>query len=171
MAEIEHMGHVALSKRLINQFKPVQQSRHSAWVGNLKQRVPITSKSSKFKGVTQPYVVKLPKYVGARHYCLKIRQVPGTPGTRANSSPETTGAKSLLSILIYILWCGSLLWKFETTAREAFMHLLSCALTKKLLLGAKSFPDNLLRDIDNFYVFIFRFSSPRTFLVSKALKK
>ena len=37
-------------------------------------------------------------------------------------------------------------------------------------LGAKSFPDNLLRDIDNFYVFIFRFSSPRTFLSNKALK-
>ena len=29
-----------------------------AWVGNLKQRVPITSKSSKFKGETQHYVVK-----------------------------------------------------------------------------------------------------------------
>ena len=27
-----------------------------AWVGNLKQRVPITSKSSKFKGATQHYV-------------------------------------------------------------------------------------------------------------------
>ena len=49
--------------------------------------MPITSKSSKFKGVTQPYVEKLPKSAGARHYCPKIRQVPGTPGTRAKSSP------------------------------------------------------------------------------------
>ena len=43
-----------------------------AWVGNLKQRVPIGSKSSKFKGETQLYVVKLPKSAGARHYCPKI---------------------------------------------------------------------------------------------------
>jgi hypothetical protein len=47
-----------------------------AWVGNLKQRVPITSKSSKFKGVTKHYVVKLPKSAGARHYCQKILRVP-----------------------------------------------------------------------------------------------
>jgi len=53
----------------------------------LKQRVPITSKSSKFKGATQHYVVKLPKSAGARHYCPKIQGVPGTLGTRANSSP------------------------------------------------------------------------------------
>ena len=58
-----------------------------AWVRNLKQRVPITSKSSKFKGATQHYVVKLPKSAGARHYCPKIQRVPGTHGTRANSSP------------------------------------------------------------------------------------
>ena len=55
-----------------------------AWFGNLKQGVPITSKFSKFKGETQPYVVKLPKSVGARHYCPKILRVPGTPGTRSN---------------------------------------------------------------------------------------
>jgi hypothetical protein len=42
-----------------------------AWVGNLKQRVPITSKSSKFQGVTQPYVVKLPKSAGARKLLSK----------------------------------------------------------------------------------------------------
>ena len=59
-----------------------------AWGGNLKQRVPITSKSSKFKGETQYYVVKLPKSAGARHYCPKIWRMPGTLGTRANSSPE-----------------------------------------------------------------------------------
>ena len=34
---------------------------YRAWVGNLKQRVPITSKPSKFKGARQHYVVKLPK--------------------------------------------------------------------------------------------------------------
>ena len=34
------------------------------------------------------YAVKLPKSAGARHYCPKILQVPGTPGTRANSNPE-----------------------------------------------------------------------------------
>ena len=55
-----------------------------AWVGNLKQRVPITSKSPKFKGEAQHYVVKLSKSTGARHYCPKIQQVPGTC---ANSSP------------------------------------------------------------------------------------
>ena len=48
-----------------------------AWVRILKQRVPITSKSSKFKGETQHYVVKLPKSAGARHYCTKIQLVPG----------------------------------------------------------------------------------------------
>ena len=45
------------------------------------------SKSSKFKGATQHYVVKLRKPAGARHYCPKIPWVPGTLGTRANSSP------------------------------------------------------------------------------------
>ena len=59
-----------------------------AWVGNLIQRVPITSKSSKFKGATQLYIVKLQKSAGATHYCPKIPRVPGTLGTRANSSPE-----------------------------------------------------------------------------------
>ena len=42
-------------------------------------------KSSKFKGATQHYLVKLPKSAGARHYCPKILRVPGTLGTRANS--------------------------------------------------------------------------------------
>ena len=60
---------------------------YRAWVGNLKQRVPITSKSSKFKGAIQHYVVKLSKSAGTRHYCPKIQRVPGTLGTRANSSP------------------------------------------------------------------------------------
>ena len=48
---------------------------------------PVQSKSSKFKGETQHYVVKLPKSAGARHYCPKILRVPGTLGTHANSSP------------------------------------------------------------------------------------
>ena len=52
-------------------------------------RVPITSKSSKFKGETQHYLVKLPKSTGARYYCPKIQRVPGTLGTHANSSPES----------------------------------------------------------------------------------
>jgi hypothetical protein len=57
-------------------------------LGNLKQQqVQITSKSSKFKGATQHYLVKLPKSAGARHDCPKIAQVPGTLGIRANSSP------------------------------------------------------------------------------------
>jgi hypothetical protein len=59
-----------------------------ALVGNLKQRVPITSKSSNFKGETQHYVVKLPKLAGARQNCPKILRVPGILGTRANSSPD-----------------------------------------------------------------------------------
>ena len=60
-------------------------------VRNFEQRVPITSKSSKFKGATQHYVVELTKPVGATHYCPKIPRVPGTIGTRANSSPEIMG--------------------------------------------------------------------------------
>ena len=40
-------------------------------------------------GATQHYVVKLPKSAGARHYCPKSLPVPGTLGTRANSSPVT----------------------------------------------------------------------------------
>ena len=56
----------------------------------MKQWVPITSKSSQFKGETQYYVVKLPKSAGARQYCPKIQRVPGTLGTHANSSPECT---------------------------------------------------------------------------------
>ena len=59
-----------------------------AWVGNLKQRVPNTSKSSNLKGETQHYVVKLPKVGYAKQYCPKILQVPGTLGTHANSSPD-----------------------------------------------------------------------------------
>ena len=49
--------------------------------------MPITSKSSKFKGATQHYEVKLPKLVVDRHNCSKIQQVPGILGTHANSSP------------------------------------------------------------------------------------
>ena len=56
----------------------------------MKQRVPITSKLSKFKGATQHYVVKLPKLAGATHYCPKIQRVPGTLGTRTNSSLDST---------------------------------------------------------------------------------
>ena len=58
-----------------------------AWVGNLKQRVTITSKFSNFKGETQFYVIKLPKSAGAGQECPKIMWVPGTCGTRTNSSP------------------------------------------------------------------------------------
>ena len=53
----------------------------------MKQWVPITSKSSKFKGATKHYAVKLSKSAGARDYCPKIPWVTGTLGTRANSSP------------------------------------------------------------------------------------
>ena len=60
-----------------------------AWVGYLKQQVPITSKSPNFEGEIQHYVVKLPKSAGTRQYCSKIPRVPGTLGTRANSSPAT----------------------------------------------------------------------------------
>ena len=63
-------------------------SSSRVWVGNLKQRVPIPSKSTNFKVATQHYVVKLPKSAGARHYCPNILRVPGTLCTRANSSPE-----------------------------------------------------------------------------------
>ena len=53
----------------------------------MKQRVPITSKSSNFKGKTQCYIVKVPKSTGAGQYCPKILRMPGTRGTRTNSSP------------------------------------------------------------------------------------
>ena len=43
--------------------KPLLRLELGIW----KQQVPITGKCSKFKGVTQPYVVKLPKSAGARH--------------------------------------------------------------------------------------------------------
>jgi hypothetical protein len=33
------------------------------------------------------YIAKLTKSAGTRHYCPKIPQVPGTLGTRSNSSP------------------------------------------------------------------------------------
>ena len=53
----------------VNIFNPESGQKHKAfraWFGNLKQRVPITSKFSKLKGVTQHYVVKLPKSAGAK---------------------------------------------------------------------------------------------------------
>ena len=43
-------------------FCSLGQSTRLAWVGNLKQRVPITGKSSNFKSETHHYVVELPKY-------------------------------------------------------------------------------------------------------------
>ena len=55
------------------------------------------SKSLNFMGETQHYVVKLPKSVGARHYCPKIPRVPGTLGIRANSSPAMTGKNKIQS--------------------------------------------------------------------------
>ena len=68
------------------EFLP-KSSPYRAWVGNPKQRVPITNKSSNFNGETQHYTVKLPKSAGARQCCPEIPWVPGTLGTGANSSP------------------------------------------------------------------------------------
>ena len=73
------------------------------WVGNLKQRVPITSKSSNFKGETQHYVVKLSKSAGAEQYCPKIPQVPGTRGTHTNSSPANRLFERRDGLLIFKL--------------------------------------------------------------------
>ena len=42
--------------------------------------MPITSKSSNFKGETQYYEAKLPRCEGARQYCPKTQRVPGTLG-------------------------------------------------------------------------------------------
>ena len=53
-----------------------------------EKRVPITNKSSNFRGEAQHFVVKLPKSAGARQYCPKIPWVPGTLGTCGNSSPD-----------------------------------------------------------------------------------
>jgi hypothetical protein len=52
--------------------------------------VPITSKSSKFKGETKPCLVKLPKSAGARHYCPKFS------GCLAPLAPELTQAMGLV---------------------------------------------------------------------------
>jgi hypothetical protein len=64
--------------------------------------VPITSKSSNFKGATQHHVVKMQKSAGARQYCRKILRVPGTLGTRANSSPVTK-AELLQEGIIFLI--------------------------------------------------------------------
>ena len=62
------------------------------------------SKPSNFKDETQHYVVKLPKSAGARHYYWpKILRVPGTHGTRANSSPATIIFQIPLLENLYIL--------------------------------------------------------------------
>ena len=50
----------------INNFPKRGYLPARAWVGSLKQWVPITSKSSKFKGEAQHYVVKLPKFRGCK---------------------------------------------------------------------------------------------------------
>ena len=47
----------------------------SAWVGNLKQRVPLTSKFSKFKGEKQHYLAKFPKFIGVKHFYPKMAPV------------------------------------------------------------------------------------------------
>ena len=47
-----------------------------------------------FKGETQRYVVKLPKSGGAGQYFPKIPRVPGTRGTRTNSSPDLRRASA-----------------------------------------------------------------------------
>ena len=84
---IESYGHMTLTSSK-------QSYLIRAWVGNLKQRVPITSK---FNGATQHYVVKFPKSAGVRHYCSKIPQVPGTLGTHANLIPVNDWIKPTLS--------------------------------------------------------------------------
>ena len=71
---------MTLRKIVIRFCNNIRHFSNRAWVGNLKQRVPITSKSSKFKGETQAYVVKFPNSTGARYYCQKIRcQAPLAP--------------------------------------------------------------------------------------------
>ena len=56
-------------------------SKYEFWILKKKMAkiiadyVPMTSKSSKFKGATQDYVVKLPNSAGARLYCPKIQHV------------------------------------------------------------------------------------------------
>ena len=89
-------------------FCPCLILTNRAWVGNFKQRVPITSKSSKFKNETQAYVAKLPKSTGARYYCPKIPQVPGTPGTRVNSSTDQHGPPFTFLYVIYVHICMTL---------------------------------------------------------------
>ena len=57
-----------------------------AWVGNFKERVPITSKSSKFKGATQK--VKLLTKIRGCQTLLSINSAgAGHPWYPANSSP------------------------------------------------------------------------------------
>ena len=49
--------------------------------------MPITSKSSNFKGETQRYVVKLSKSVGAEQYCPKIPRLPTFPQSEVQEQP------------------------------------------------------------------------------------
>ena len=59
--------------------------RVTAWVKNLKQWVPITSKSSKFKGATQHYVVKLPnQHVTFVHSTYRCRNYSRAKTIRGN---------------------------------------------------------------------------------------
>ena len=100
--------------RFFNRTETTAYSR--AWVENLKQRVPITSKSSKFKGVTQHYVLKLPKSAGARHYCPKIPWVTGTLGTCANSSLVCIEYFLRISCTTEVIWSHCV---FQTNSKSA----------------------------------------------------
>ena len=93
----------------------------------MKQRGPITSKSSNFKGETQRYVVKLPKSAGTRQYGPKI-------GARANLSPEfptqflvATYAPVKISCMKYY-WLEEAWVKFTKLSLKTF----SCPLDKKV---------------------------------------
>ena len=80
-----------------SQQPAVKNTENGAAVTSLRTFVRSSdfSKYSKLKGETQHYVVKLTKSAGARHYCLKIPRVPGTLGTRANSSPDYPNFKGV----------------------------------------------------------------------------
>ena len=67
-----------------------------AWVGNLKQRVLITSKSSNFKSET--LCSKIAKDEGARQYCPKVLRVPGTLGTHYWSPVNNVGLSNWMEM-------------------------------------------------------------------------
>ena len=96
--------------------------------------VLITSKSLKFEGVTEPYVVKLPKSTGARHWCPKIWRLTGIPGICANSSPESSLVSKRSPIKVILGWLINQYTEIKFIAFRSFKsNLINCLDTFALI--------------------------------------